>query len=1437
MTGSAAHPVDRLDGQAPAVVALRAQIRHLVAFDAVGGPAVPTLLLQGETGTGKGLVARIVHDSGPRASGPFVPVNCAAIPETMLEAELFGFEAGAFTDARRGKPGLFDAASGGTLFLDEIDSLSLALQSKLLTAIESKRIRRLGAVAEHAVDVKLIAATQHDLAGLAAVGGFRPDLYHRLAVVVLALPPLRERGDDAVRLARTLLERFAAAYGTAPKRLSVDAEGWLARYRWPGNVRELGHLVERATLLHEGARITAAELERLVTPISSPPPLTSAQMMPEDGAQTVAVDRAPPGAHAAAAQGQAAQVRAALERTGGNVLKAARLLGVSRDTVRYRMRRYGIGRPALDAPPSPGGDPAHDARPDLPRPSPPGHAANTDPGPAGEAPPPGPATAQPVPNASPPAGTLSVGPAWEQKPVAVVAVELVWPERPVGELRSHEPWTEAARWERVIGEKLTGFGGVLVQRNPSLLVWAFGLPRALEQIAQRAVHGACAVRNLTAALTQREQIPELRVAIHLGVMLVDTATADPVPGAMPGGATLTLPVRLLAHTRPGEIVASEELGHRVDAWVKLEPLELPMPGGPAHAFRIVGLSPWRERGPGGRRRPLRSFVGRESERSALSGLLDAAAGGSGQVLGIVGEPGVGKSRLLYEFRQLIREQPVRYVETHCLAHGTATPYLPIIAMLRAYFELAESDSLEAIVVKIHAGLAALEMDAAVHARNLLPLLGTEAEADAGQQRKAQTFETFRQMAFSLARQQPLVLAVENVHWIDPTSEECLASLAGSVHSAPLLLVMTYRPGYRPPWLGRSYASQLALRPLSVEASRRLLQSIVGEVPLRAEVEELVLTRAEGNPFFLEELGRAVVEHGGEGPVAVPDTVQAVLAARMDRLAADDKRLLQTAAVIGRNVPLALLERVSGLSEPALAPRLARLLAAEFLFETGRLPARAYAFKHALTQAAAYAGLGGDLRRALHLKVAEALEGQGAAARPEQVEQFAHHAAEGGAWDKAVGYLRRAAGVAAARGARREVVACYERAAAILQKLPPSAEASEQLGDVRFLLAHALYMAGDFARARGGLHEARALAKNVGDDRRLSQALAGLSYVDASEGRYADAARAGEQALAIATAGDIAVSLWTSFGLARAHFALGNYRRAAECARWAIEALAPFPIEERFGGRAGNLLPAVAARSWLALALARSGGFDEGSRHGEEGVNAAETVNGLQERVWASYCLGRVHHARTDFERAIPLLRRAVSLAAGGTVPIYFTRVLSGLGSALYQSGDVDAALPLLRRALAEAGGINLLYGHSLIVVQLGEACLAAGRVDEAETHAADALAFSRQRGERGDEAWALLLRGEVAAARGPRQVRLARDWMRRALALSDELGMRPLAARCRMALGTLELRVGHQYEAQTWLAPAVADMRSMGIASWLAPAEQLLARAQRAPEDRPSSDS
>jgi DNA-binding NtrC family response regulator/tetratricopeptide (TPR) repeat protein len=1390
--------VERLDGEAPAIAALRERIGHLAAFDTVGGAMVPTLLLQGETGTGKGLVARLVHDSGPRARGPFVPVNCAAIPETMLEAELFGYEPGAFTDAKRAKPGLFEAAAGGSLFLDEVDSLSLGLQSKLLTAIEDKRVRRLGAVTDQAVDVKLVAATQHDLAQLAAAGRFRPDLFHRLAVVVLVLPPLRERGDDVVLLARLLLDRFARGYGVAPKTLAPDAEEWVRRHPWPGNVRELGHAMERVTLLHDGSRLDARALAQLA---GAPSPRRAGETPPASSAPVAASG----GPAAPSESEEARELRAALVRSGGNVLGAARLLGVTRDTVRYRMRRHGIARPDVD--------PAS-AAPAL---------GGRAPLPAVEAP------AAPPPPAAPSAGDL----AWEHKPVALVAIEMTWPSPPPAGPPGHEPWTEAARWNRAIREKLEGLGGILVQQSLALTVWAFGIPRAVDQLHQRAVHGALAVRNLAASQTERAGAPELRLAVHLGAMVVESAGPHTVGRALPVGDTLALPVRLLAEAGPGEVLTSARVARQVETWVSLEPIEVEAGAartGALAAYRVIGVSSWRERG----RRPpdLTPFVGRAREMELLHELLAAASAGRGQAVGLVGEAGSGKSRVLRELRATLRGTPVRYAEAHCLAHGSLTPFLPLIERARQFFDLAESESVEESARKLHAGLAALGVDADAHAPDILRVLHPEAAgrpADDPEAAKRRTFEAFRQFLVGFGGADPFVFAIENVHWSDPTFEESVGYLVDRLAGTRCLLVVTYRPGYRPGWLDRSYASQIALPPLSAEDSGRLVRAAVGDLSLTPEAERRILARGDGNPLFLEELARSVREQGDAETLVIPDTVHAVLAARIDRLAPDDKRLLQTAAVIGREFPLGLLERVSGLPAAGLEERLLHLVRGEFLFERDARGERTFTFRQVLVQTAAYQSLPPAARQDLHRRTLEALTAPGAERRPDLLASQADHAARAGIWDKAVEYFRRASADALSRHALREGVRCLEQALAALAHRADDPGTLAAAGDLRFDLAQAQYSAGQLDRARRELGEARAIAEKLDDAPRLARVLMGLLHVHSTEGRYEEATAAGERTLAIAEAiGSTPARVWASIGLCRVLFAAGDYRRGAAAARDALEALAGEP-ETGPVGMHWVLQPAAAVRTYLALCLARTGDFDEAIREAEDAVAIAERAGAPVDRAWAAYGLARAHHARTAFERAIPLLEGALALLEDDGGPAFLTRILAGLASAYAQSGRSAEAPPLLDRALALGRSASLEQGRALILVQLGETRLATGALDEAARLATEALDLARARGERGNEAWALHLCGEVDAARGGGRVDAARRHLAEALALADTLAMRPLVARCRLSAGALELAAGASAEARSALSTAIAELAAMGITAWRARAEALLAECPSPP--------
>ncbi len=324
--------LDALVGDCAGMVALRAKLSRLASLPAEAAP--PTVLITGETGTGKGLVARVLHSHGPRAARPFIEVNCAAIPENLVEAELFGYQRGAFTDAKAGKVGLFQAAHGGTLFLDEVGCVPLATQVKLLKAIEEKTVRPVGGRTEDIVDIQVVAATNSDLEATVANGSFREDLFYRLRVAPLVVPPLRDRGDDVARLARRFVAELATRYRSGVKRLSAAAEAALVAYRWPGNVRELRNTLDRAVLFSESETIEPAAL-------GLPGEIRSAGLVlrrDETGGLDIEL---PPGG-IRFEDLERALLLSALRQSDGSQTEAARLLGLTRDTLRYRMEKFGI---------------------------------------------------------------------------------------------------------------------------------------------------------------------------------------------------------------------------------------------------------------------------------------------------------------------------------------------------------------------------------------------------------------------------------------------------------------------------------------------------------------------------------------------------------------------------------------------------------------------------------------------------------------------------------------------------------------------------------------------------------------------------------------------------------------------------------------------------------------------------------------------------------------------------------------------------------------------------------------------------------------------------------------------------------------------------------------------------------------------------------------
>jgi len=331
-------PVSGILGNSPALGAVLDQVRQIAALD-----ETPPVLITGETGTGKGLVARTLHNSGPRSAKPFIDVNCTALPANLIEAELFGYERGAFTDAKESKIGLFEAAEDGFLFLDEVGDLEPSLQGKLLRAIEERTVRRVGGIRDRKVNVRILAATNRDLEKEVQANRFRSDLYFRLAVILLHLPPLRERGDDALVLAEHFIRRFSAKYGKDVRRIDTRAREVLLSYPWPGNVRELSHVIERAVLWSRDATLNVEHLSVAAPMKALAEPVAGAGSDIREAVNATAkgpLDGTAEGTDLA--QVERSLIERAMRDAGGNQTRAAQRLGISRDTLRYRLKKFGL---------------------------------------------------------------------------------------------------------------------------------------------------------------------------------------------------------------------------------------------------------------------------------------------------------------------------------------------------------------------------------------------------------------------------------------------------------------------------------------------------------------------------------------------------------------------------------------------------------------------------------------------------------------------------------------------------------------------------------------------------------------------------------------------------------------------------------------------------------------------------------------------------------------------------------------------------------------------------------------------------------------------------------------------------------------------------------------------------------------------------------------
>jgi predicted ATPase len=911
------------------------------------------------------------------------------------------------------------------------------------------------------------------------------------------------------------------------------------------------------------------------------------------------------------------------------------------------------------------------------------------------------------------------------------------------------------------------------------------------------------------------------------------------------GQTTHLAARMEQLATPGSILLTTETLRLAEEMVQVKPLgPTPIRGlrQPLEVCELVGAGAPRTRLQAFAARTLTRFVGRHAEVEAMRQAHELAGAGHGQLVAVMGEPGVGKTRLFYEFLCAPWTQGWLLLESPAASYGKAIPYHPVRALLKAYFQLEARDDARQMQERVKNKLCTLDPALEPTLPAVLALLDVPVDDHAWQaleppQRRQRTLDALKRLLLRESQVQPVLLVCENLHWIDTETQAFLESLVDSLPTARLLLLVNYRPEYQHPWGNRTYYTQLRIDPLPSTSVVALLQALLGDDVTLEPLKRTLIERTEGSPFFLEESVRTLEESqivvGELGayrlarvlvPLQVPATVQAVLAARIDRLPADEKTLLQTAAVIGKDVPFALLQVITTLSEETLRGILAHLQTAEFLYEASLFPELEYTFKHALTQEVAYGSLLYEQRRTLHTRIVEAIECLYPDRLTEQVEQLAYHAFRSEVWDKAVTYSRQAGEKAMTQSAYREAVGYFEQALSALPHLPEQRDTHEQAIDLRLTLRSALRLLGDYGRVLTYLREAESLAVALDDQRRLGQVSIFLSTHFYLLGAYDQAIAAGQHALTLATAtGDGVLHALAHQYLGIAYHAQGDYRRAIDCFGQAVVFFDGARRHERFGQ---SILPAVLSRAFLAACHAELGTFAEGRAIGEEGLRIAEAAAHPGSLMTAYQNLGQLALCRGDLPRALPLLERAMGLCQDANLSALLPGVVVVVSAAYTLAGRVADAVALLTQAMEQATATERPGLQARCSLPLGEAQLLADRLEEAQALAERALALARAHQGRGHQAYALRLLGAIAAQREPLENAPAEIHYHQALALAEELGMRPLQAHCHRGLGTLYAATGQREQARTALSTAIEMYQSMEMTFWLPQTETSLAQVE-----------
>jgi class 3 adenylate cyclase/predicted ATPase len=939
------------------------------------------------------------------------------------------------------------------------------------------------------------------------------------------------------------------------------------------------------------------------------------------------------------------------------------------------------------------------------------------------------------------------------------------------------------------------YEGYVAQSTGDGIFALFGAPIACEDHPQRALYAALRMQEdgkRFAEQLRREKGVNLqvRVGLNTGEMVLRSIHKDDLhTDYLPVGHATSLASRMESLATPGSIVVSEHTYKLAEGYFDFKPLGAARVKGvsePVNIYEVLGVGPLRTRLQRAATRGLTCFVGRQHELEQIRQAWEQAQAGRGQIVGVMGEPGIGKSRLFHEFVKAYgRSSPPSLpgcliLETFAVAHGKAYPYLPLIDLLKNYFQITVADDERKRREKVGGKVLMLDRSLEDTLPYVFPLLGITAQDSSLRQldpqiRKRRTFAAIKRLLVRESLNQPLILICEDLHWLDAETHAFLTLLSESVATGRILLLVNYRPEYHPEWGNKTYYTQLRLDRLGREDAQQLLTVLVGDRTELQDLKRFILEKTEGNPFFMEEIIQALAEQGvldGPGRVdtarltagvrdrlpsdlQLPPTVQAVLASRIDRLPPEEKEFLQTLSVIGKELPFGLLKQVANRAEDEIERLLSQLQAAEFIHEQSAFPQPKYIFKHALTQEVAYNSLLIERRKVLHERTAQAIE----LLFHSQLEDFygdlAHHYSRSGNTVKAVEYLQRSGHQAAQRSAYTEAISHFTAALDLLEILPDTPERARQELTLQLALAVPLQATKGPAAAEveRAYRRARVLCENQGEASQLFSVLRGLWLLHHVRAELAKARELGEQLLSMAEQEQDPTFLM------EAHRSLGStllWQGEFAPARAHLERSSVLynpHLHRSLTFLHGGADPGVSCFCESARALWFLGYPEQALQRSQAALALAQGLSDPFNLGFALVSAAGLHQFRREGSATQQRAEEAIALASEQGLASLLAAATIRRGWALAEQGQVEAGLTQMQQGLAARQTTGAELAEPYFLALQAEVYGKVGQIHQALSLLADALTAVQTNGERRLEAELYRLKGQLtlkqSGVRGP----------------------------------------------------------------------------------------